>query len=893
MSLNAVGVGVVLSARDLASGVIDRVERKFMGLYKAGTEGHKAMGRSFDQMKTGIATMGVGIGVLAGLAKLADVAGDFELSIAKVGAISRASTKDLELLRKAAIKAGIDTQFSPQQAAEGLGLLAQQGFNAAESIKLLGPALDLAAGGSISIEKASSTTAAAVNAFSLSMDQATGVADKMLLVSNMTALSAGDLESVIGTVSRGASLTKQTIDEMLPAVGLVRNVGVQASVAASSVSRALEEMAKKSGKFKALGVDVTDAEGKFKPFMDIVLETSGSLDKIPNAADRTAKAVELFGARGVLAYTAVSAQLKKGVKDQTGAVYQGADAIKYLREQMAKASDGGGAAAKFREQLLNTFSGQKTLLDGSMKTLGVALGAPLSRAFKPVVETIIKVVNRLIDVFNGLSKPVQGAIAKGVIFAAIALVVVGALTAAIGAFGALRLALAAANPPFAGMIGMIGPAIAILAVLALAVVGLKYAVDNNIGGLGDKFAEMGRTISMVWDALVQLFTDGGFSGKVREEMDKTENGGIRSFAIKVYLIFNRIKNFLKGIGQGFGEALDRARPTFEKFSEAITKLGAVFGFLGDDIDPKKAGAKFDAWGEAGAKVGDVLGAIVEVITGLITIGAKLVTGFVVQWTKLGGTLDPLYASFAKIGEVIVQVFDDFGLLSGAAGGSTSTWEALGAALANTVYRVFSMIATVIGEVANLLKDFGSVFGGFVDIVVGLLNGDFSMAWMGVKKLVFGVVQGINDMMLGLVQIVLNAIDALAKAAGIDLGLGSKLSKFREENRSQMEDLFGVAKPKEDAGGPNMSTGPADEPSLNYTPVPLVSASSSPGIAAVQPAAAPFDAASVVAALRSGPAPQTIVEGVLQIDGETAGRLLAKAQGIDAARSGGDVPMSIQ
>lgn len=893
MALNALGVGVVLSARDLASGVIDRVERKFMGLYKAGTEGHKAMGRSFDQMKTGIAAMGVGIGVLAGLAKLADVAGDFELSIKKVGAISRASTTDLELLRKAAIKAGIDTQFSPQQAAEGLGLLAQQGFNAAESIKLLGPALDLAAGGQISIEKASATTAAAVNAFSLSMDDAAKVADKMLRVSNATALSAGDLELVIGTVSRGSSLTAQTIDEMLPAVGLVRNVGVQASVAASAVSRALEEMAKKSGKFKDLGVDVTDAEGKFKPFMDVVLETSVSLDKIPNAADRTAKAVELFGARGVLAYTSVSAQLKKGVKDQTGAVYQGADAIKYLREQMAKASEGGGAAAEFREQLLNTFSGQKTLLQGSLQTLAVGLGEPLTRALKPVVKAITDVVNKLIGAFMGLPQPVQDAIAKAALFGAIALVVVGALIAAVGAFGALRLAMAAASPPFAGIIGMIGPAIGILALFALAVVGLKYAIDNNLGGIGTKFAEMGRSIAMAWRAMVQLFSQGGFSGKVREEMDKAENSGIRNFAINVYLVFNRLKNFLRGVGQGFGEAIERARPTFERFSAAITKLGAAFGFMGDDIDPKKAGAKFDAWGEAGAKLGNVLGAVVEVITGALTAGAKIVTGFMNRWNELGGSMGPTFAAFEKVGAAILDIFDSMGALSGSVGGQMSIWEKFGGMLANTVFRVFSMISTVIGEVGNLLTDFGSIFGGLVDIVVGLLNGDFSQAWLGVKKVIFGVVQGINDLMLGLVQIVLNAVDALASAAGLNLGLGDKLSKFREENRTQMEDLFGVGKPKEDAGGPNMSFGPAEDPGLNYTPVPLVSSSSSPGVAAVQPNAAPIDTASLVAALRSGPAPQTIVEGVLQIDGETAGRLLAKAQGLDAARSGGDTFMSIQ
>ena len=90
----------------------------------------------------------------------------------------------------------------------------------------------------ISVDQSTATVSAALKAFGLEVDQAGITTDKLLRITNLTSLQAGDLQLALGTVARGASATKQSLTEMLPAMGLVKNTGVDVSVAASSVSSA-------------------------------------------------------------------------------------------------------------------------------------------------------------------------------------------------------------------------------------------------------------------------------------------------------------------------------------------------------------------------------------------------------------------------------------------------------------------------------------------------------------------------------------------------------------------------------------------------------------------------------------------------------------------------------
>ena len=77
------------------------------------------------------------------------------------------------------------------------------------------------------------------------------------------------------------------------------------------------------------------------------------------------------------AFMAVAQQAKTGVRTISGEMLHGADAIAYMRKEIENAE---GTAAKFREQLLDTFRGQKILLKGSMQTLAIVAGESFAAA---------------------------------------------------------------------------------------------------------------------------------------------------------------------------------------------------------------------------------------------------------------------------------------------------------------------------------------------------------------------------------------------------------------------------------------------------------------------------------------------------------------------------------
>lgn len=172
-------------------------------------------------------SLGLGLVFTAGAAtvgaafSLANAAGRFEEAIAAVAAVSGATTKELGQLRDAAVDAGIATQFSPTEATLGLRDLAQAGFNAQESIQLLLPVLDLAAGslGELSPRQAAGLASQAMSAFGLSTDEAGISVDRMLQAVNVFALSAGELPLALGTAARGAQALHQSNRRLLRAGG--------------------------------------------------------------------------------------------------------------------------------------------------------------------------------------------------------------------------------------------------------------------------------------------------------------------------------------------------------------------------------------------------------------------------------------------------------------------------------------------------------------------------------------------------------------------------------------------------------------------------------------------------------------------------------------------------
>lgn len=703
MALNALGLGFIFTARDQATGTIRRIGGSMRGLGNNFRQSATLMGGAAVAIGSAIATMAAGLGTLRGAFNLAQQSSEFGFQIARVGAISRATSAELVQLEERAIQAGIATQFSPTEAAEGLNELAVRGFTAAESMTALTGVLDLAAGGNIGVALSAQSVGAALRVFGLQAEQSGYAVDRLLRISNVTALQANELALALGNVSRGAGLTRQNLEEMLPAIGLVRNTGVEASVASNAVSSALLFMARNANEFQRIGVSVTDAQGRFRPFLDIVMETNQQLsERFPNAAQRSATAMELFGRFGVVAFNAVAEQTRAGIRDTEGNMRRGADAVRYLREQMQSAT---GAAEEFREQLLNTFRGQLVLLQGTVQTLGVVLGSPFARAFRPFVTAITQVLNAFIRLFRLIPTGLQTALASSVLAGAAFMVLAGALTAVVGVAALLIPVIDVVAIVLGVVAAVMAPVVIGATALAGAIVNAAFLIRRNVGGLGDFFSKVFSRIQLAFRALGELFGQGGFSQEVDEALQGA-NRPIRAFVVTVYRAGHRLSQLWNGVRAGIDMALVAARPAVEAFITALRQLGSQLGFVSGPLG-QLASTPSERFKMLGIAIGKFIG---RALTIIVDVGRQVIGFFQgavavgrTMWMVLGPAFAALANEFQILWQAIQVAVDQFAALAGQGRSSISWGQLLGGIVAHLIVPAIFLMVIAVGAAVRIIS----------------------------------------------------------------------------------------------------------------------------------------------------------------------------------------------
>ncbi len=890
MALNNLGLGFVFTARDLASGAISNLERNFMSLDRRVGLGTDSIQSSFQQLGVGLAVFTAGAATVGAAFSLANAAGRFEQSIAAVAAVSGATTQELEQLRNAAIDAGIATQYSPTEATMGLRELAQAGFNAQESMQLLIPVLDLAAGslGELTPQQAAGLAAQSMKAFGLSTDQASISVDRMLQAVNVFALNASELPLALGTASRGAQALHQSLSETLIALGLVKNVIPGVERASTAVAVSMERMAdpQVQAHLRGIGVAVADSQGRFRSFLDILGDMAPQLDRM-SEAQRSAFLLSTFGREALGGVNAILTQVTTGVRTNTGETLRGAQAIGYLRDQFENA---GGTAARFREQMLNTFEGQKRLLHGSLETLAIVAGEPFAQVFRPLVTIIVDVVNAVLGVFRQLPAPVKRAFAAFVVGAGAVVALMGAIIAAKAGLALLVIGLKAAGITLGGLLATLLPAILIFGVLALAIAGFVVAFRNNVGGIADFFQGVGARISLAFRGLVQLFDQGGFSGAVREELNRAENRGLKDFLINVFLWVNRIRNFFAGIATGFSAGIEAARPTIEAFLNALRRLGTTLGFLSERDDAGTASSKFREFGLTGERVGRVLATVFELIvqamTAVIEVAQGVAQGW--EWISAGGSV--LWSALSQLGSKIQEVINYMFGSTSATQQNGSAWVSLGNVIAfiigwivSTIGVLVSVISAAVAIVSAAIQIVMDVFSGLADVITGvvfiiggIINGSWTDIWTGMKLVAFGVVDAIVGVVLELAGAIAGVVDALSSLFGEGTHWQQGIRDFRESLRADMAEGMGVQDLSFTRPNRPGATAPGTTPATATTPMPAVAAMT-PAI----PASFPMTPAAP-------PAASPVVVN-LQVDGQTLATAVHRADRDSATRSFSPVP----
>ena len=218
-------------------------------------------------------------------------------NVAAVMGISKASQEFKELNLRAR-EMGATTQFTASQAAEGLEILASQGFNAKQAIAAIDPALKMAIAGNISIAEASELAAGSMHGFKLQIEDLMRIGNVYAITSNTSAANFEKIREASKYASGSFQTLGWSIEEMSAAIGKLSNVNMDASTIGISLRMMAARLATEptvAGRALAeLGLKVTDANGKFKSF-SVFMEELSSKISVLSQGEQVKKLTHIFG----------------------------------------------------------------------------------------------------------------------------------------------------------------------------------------------------------------------------------------------------------------------------------------------------------------------------------------------------------------------------------------------------------------------------------------------------------------------------------------------------------------------------------------------------------------------------------------------------------------------
>ena len=487
------------------------------------------VGKTFSKYITAPLT---GLGALA----IKEFAG-FESSMAKVKAITQATSDEMAILTAKARDLGKNTQFSATEVADAMTYMGMAGWNTTQIMDGLEGVLDLAVASETDLAKVSDIVTDALTGFGMEAKDTQAFVDLLASVSrnantdvNMLGESFKYVAPIMGGLGVSAEDTAYTL-------GLMANAGIKGSQAGTSLRQTMLSLVDPTKEAQKLmnqyGIAIVEAE-------DGSVDLRATLDNLKDG---------LSGLSEVQQEQVLSTIVGKEASSGLMAVLNAAESD--VNKLTNATSEYNGVAKEMAKTMGDTTKGNVNKLKSAFSELLLTVGEELVPIFTKFVEKLTD----LVSWFGSLDEGTQGFIVKLGLVAAAAgpvLSTVGSIASGvsglIGAFGGAG----AAAQTLGGTLGSVGTAIgggsgliSSLGTLAstltgpvgLALAGAatgflalrKYAQEtavlsfdetvHNIKGISDATADMVVEVSGKWDELKGLQV--GFSESTKETSQET------------------------------------------------------------------------------------------------------------------------------------------------------------------------------------------------------------------------------------------------------------------------------------------------------------------------------------------------------------------------------------
>lgn len=299
-----------------------------------------------------------------------------------------------DALRAKALQMGSETNFTAQQAADGLNILAMSGYDAESSIAMIEDVLHLAAAGSMEMATASGYVSGSMKGFADSTKDAAYYADLMAKGATLANTSVPQLGDALSGAAAVASSYGQSADSVTISLLRLAEQGVVGSAASTELAAAMKNLyaptQQAADALKEVGVSAFDENGNFRDFNTVVNELYASLntlgaDGLPKYTDaqKTAYAQTIFGIQGFNAYNQMVVTSTE------------------KQEEWAKAiANSSGEASKQYATMTDNIQGDLDILGSAFDGLKIAIGDELMPTVRDFVQFGSGALASLTEAFN-------------------------------------------------------------------------------------------------------------------------------------------------------------------------------------------------------------------------------------------------------------------------------------------------------------------------------------------------------------------------------------------------------------------------------------------------------------------------------------------------------------
>ena len=181
--------------------------------------------------------LGIGLGIAEFGRSMIAAGKDFEAGMARVRAVTNASTEDFKAMEAEAKRLGGTTKYTASEAASALENLTRNGLTPTQATAALSKTLQLAQANAISLAEAADMATNTMNGFGMSVDELGRVND---ILSSTAAHSATNVLELAEAVKNAAPLAKNCgvgIQETNAALGTLANVGIKGADAGTALKQ--------------------------------------------------------------------------------------------------------------------------------------------------------------------------------------------------------------------------------------------------------------------------------------------------------------------------------------------------------------------------------------------------------------------------------------------------------------------------------------------------------------------------------------------------------------------------------------------------------------------------------------------------------------------------------